>query len=68
MAEWPRFHKGSYHLFGHIHNERKSDSFRYYQNNSRMLNAGVDINFYEPVQLNELMANNHIFRAEEEGI
>jgi Predicted phosphoesterase or phosphohydrolase len=67
MAEWPRSHKGSYHLFGHIHNERESDSFRYYQNNSRMLNAGVDINFYEPVQLNELMANNHIFRTEEAG-
>ena len=62
LAEWPRFFKGSYHLFGHIHNERESDSFLYYQNNTRKLNAGVDINFYEPVELNDLIANNDMFR------
>lgn len=67
MAEWPRYHKGSLHLFGHIHNRRDHDSFRYYQKNMRMLNVGVDVNYFAPVRLSELIANNNVFREEVQG-
>jgi calcineurin-like phosphoesterase family protein len=62
MAEWPRYFRGSLHIFGHIHNNRDCDAFRYYQNNQNMLNAGVDINHFTPVLLQQLIDNNHTFR------
>ncbi|TBL80842.1 metallophosphoesterase [Paenibacillus thalictri] len=62
MAEWPRYYKGSLHVFGHIHNNRDCDAFRYYGNNPNMLNAGVDINHFTPVGLQQLIANNEAFR------
>lgn len=67
MAEWPRFYKGSLHLFGHIHNNREGDAFRYYRRNPRMLNAGVEINGYTPVRLERLIENNDAFRKEQGG-
>ncbi|WP_150272887.1 metallophosphoesterase family protein [Paenibacillus tepidiphilus] len=64
LAEWPGFHRNSLHIFGHIHNTREGDAFRYYQGNTRMLNAGVDINHYAPVRLQELIDNNEKWRRE----
>jgi len=67
MAEWPRYYRGSLHIFGHIHNNRNCDAFRYYQHTPNMLNAGVDINHFTPVGLQQLIENNHIFRQVEDN-
>lgn len=66
MAEWPRYYKGSLHIFGHIHNNRDCDAFRYYRKNFNMLNAGVDVNHFIPVDLQQLIVNNTFFRQSEE--
>ena len=60
MAEWHQYHRGSYHIHGHIHN-RKDDAF-YYLRDKNALNAGVDINHYMPVTFEELIINNKFFK------
>ena len=49
----------SWLIHGHIHNSRESDSYKYIKENLPCaLNAGVDINGFEPVTFDELLANN----------
>ena len=67
MVEWPRYYKGSLHIFGHIHNARGTHAFRFYQSSPNMFNAGVDINHFTPVTLNQLIANNAAFRRHNEN-
>lgn len=62
LAEWARYHQGSMHVFGHIHNNRNYPAFEFYRSQPNMLNAGVDINHFIPVSLNQLIANNEAFR------
>lgn len=62
MAEWPRFYRGSLHVFGHIHNNREGDAFHYYLQQPNMFNAGVEINHFVPVTLQQLKMNNKVFR------
>ena len=53
IEEWDGFFRGSYHLYGHVHNSdnglRKID---------RRYNVGVDINDFEPKTLDELIERN----------
>lgn len=61
----------SWLIHGHIHNWRDIDSFRYIQEKLPCaLNAGVDINQYEPVSFEELLANNNAWygRKAEEAV
>lgn len=44
-------------IHGHLHNTKK-EIFRILQDLPRVLNAGVDINGYRPVTLQELIENN----------
>jgi calcineurin-like phosphoesterase family protein len=62
MAEWHQFHRGSFHIHGHLHN-RKDDTFHYLKNLENALNAGVDVNNYMPVTFEELVENNKLFKA-----
>lgn len=62
IGEWARYYQGSIHIFGHIHNSTHSPVFRQYLGEERMLNAGVDINYFFPVTLAGLISNNHEFR------
>jgi len=60
--------EGDYLIYGHIHNhtdERITDKpmWDYIMTRDNMLNAGVEINNYEPVTFNELLENNRIFKA-----
>ena len=51
IEEWNGYHKGSYHLFGHVHNNEenlKVIDIRF--------NVGMDVNNYVPVTLDELIA------------
>ena len=63
IAEWNGFHKGSWHIYGHIHN-RKTDTYEIMKKRGRALNAGCMINGYMPVTFSELVQNNKMFQKE----
>lgn len=54
--------KLGYLIHGHIHN-RVSDEYRQLYLNFNALNAGVDINSFEPVTFGELVINNMNFKS-----
>lgn len=51
-------------IHGHIHNQR-NHAYEILKTLPRVLNAGVDINFYRPVLLDELVENNRKYYSEE---
>lgn len=55
--------KNTYMLHGHIHADTDSDFFPLLANRERILNAGVDLNNYTPVTLEELLLNNRGHKA-----
>ena len=57
FAEWPYYQRNTYHIYGHIHNDR-GETFQFMSKKERALNAGCMINHYEPVTLDELIKNN----------
>lgn len=67
MLEWNGSHRArdqktslSWLIHGHIHDTRKGDTFDYIKTYLPCaLNAGVDINHYEPVTFEELLKNNN---------
>ncbi|SCY79354.1 Calcineurin-like phosphoesterase superfamily protein [Lachnospiraceae bacterium XBB2008] len=61
IVEWNAYFKGSYHIYGHIHN-RRDEAFEIMKKKDHALNAGCMINNYTPVSLKELVRNNEIFR------
>ena len=61
MAEWNGFFRGSWHVYGHIHN-RKNDAYQVMSKMDHALNAGCMINNYMPVSFNELVKNNETFK------
>lgn len=63
IAEWNGFHKGHYHIYGHIHNKRE-DTYEFMRKRERALNAGCMINNYIPMTFQELVYNNDIFKAQ----
>ena len=56
--------KRTYMIHGHIHNDTSSDCWPLIRDRERLLNAGVDINGFEPVTLSELIENNKRFKEE----
>ena len=52
----------TYMIHGHIHNDTSSDFWPLIRDRERVLNAGVDINGFEPVTLEELIENNRLFK------
>ena len=56
--------KGSYMIHGHIHNNRDAFYFPMIRQMPNLLNAGVEINDYHPVKIEELIKNNEIFKSE----
>lgn len=68
MLEWrssreETSRKIGYHIHGHIHN-RVSEEYRQLFLNFNALNAGVDVNRFEPVTFEELVANNMQFKMD----
>jgi len=61
IIDWNGYHKGSYHIYGHIHN-RKDEAYEVMKTKDRALNAGCMINNYTPASFNELIYNNEIFK------
>ena len=60
MAEWSGYFRGSWHIYGHIHNA-KNPPYDYMKTNEKALNAGVDICNFEPVTFDELIKCNRDF-------
>lgn len=64
IAEWNKYNTGSWHIYGHIHNKR-GRAFEYMRKEERALNAGIMINHYVPVTMEQLIANNRAFKEQE---
>ncbi len=64
MMTWNGATKGSYLIYGHIHNNIQADYWSLLKIMPNALNAGVDINNFMPVTFNELSENNRIFKNE----
>lgn len=60
MLSYPQARRG-YMIYGHIHNNTGDDYWPLIMRRSRMFNAGVDVNGFEPVTFDELVANNAAF-------
>ena len=61
MLSYPQARRG-YMIYGHIHNNTGDDYWPLIMRRPRMLNAGVDVNGFEPVTFEELVTNNAKFR------
>ncbi len=61
---WYRKGKGAYHIYGHLHNEVKGEEIKILAMQQNALNACVEINQYEPCQIEELIINNTKFKNE----
>ncbi|MFV0439805.1 MAG: hydrolase [Lachnospirales bacterium] len=62
IADWNGRHKGSYHIYGHIHN-MKNEVSDFMNKLGNAYNAGCMINNYIPVTLNELIVNNKTYES-----
>ena len=60
MLSYPHARNG-YMVYGHIHNNVRDDYWPLIARRSRMLNAGVDVNNFEPVTFDEMIANARTF-------
>ena len=56
--------KKSYMIHGHIHANTDADFWPLIRCRENVLNAGVDMNGYQPVTFDELLENNRKFKAE----
>ncbi len=63
MAEWNGFYRGSYHIYGHIH-QRTDGAYQYMKQFDHALNAAACINHYIPCSLEELIRNNQLFKEQ----
>lgn len=62
ICEWNGYHKGHWHIYGHIHG-RREDTYQIMKTREKALNAGCVINEYVPVSFEELMENNRRFKC-----
>lgn len=63
LLTWKHRHS-SYMIHGHLHANTRDDFFPLIAARERMLNAGVDINDFQPVTFAELVENNARFKEQ----
>ncbi len=61
MMSWPHMAR-CYMVFGHIHGNTDAEYWPLIQRSDLMLNAGVDVNDFEPVTFDEMLNNNTRFK------
>lgn len=61
MLSWGGAARGALHVYAHIHNKKDGLAFETLKQMDNALNAGVEINNYRPVTLDELILNNRKF-------
>ena len=59
---WDHMEK-HYMIHGHMHNRKEEPFWSFIKGTPTLLNAGVDINNFEPVTLAELKENNRIYKG-----
>ena len=57
------YHKRGYMIHGHLHHGRGRD-YELLRQLPRVLNAGVDVNHFEPVTFEEMEANNLLYKGQ----
>jgi len=62
IAEWNGYFRGSWHIYGHIHNKQSNPAFAFLRTQERALNAGVEIIHYTPATFEELKMYNEVHR------
>lgn len=62
MMSWPGMSRNGHMIYGHIHNNVGADYWPLIAARDLMLNAGVDINGFSPVTLEEMIQNNRVFK------
>ena len=62
IAEWNAYFRGSWHVYGHIHNQ-KNETYEFMKTRRNCLNAGCMINNYTPASFRELVENNARFQG-----
>jgi calcineurin-like phosphoesterase family protein len=65
LLVWKASHRGSYHLYGHVHNTKHNcgeAQWELMKNSDHAFNVGVDVNNYMPVLFGEAIENNLSFR------
>lgn len=62
MMSWHKESK-NYMVYGHIHNDVDLDFFPLLASRERALNAGVDVNGFEPVTIDEMISRNNAFKG-----
>jgi calcineurin-like phosphoesterase family protein len=63
LIEWDGYIKGRYLVSGHIHNNITNNASKCMRMLDNAVNAGVDINDFMPVTLDEMIVHNQIFKA-----
>lgn len=63
IIEWEGYFRGSWLIYGHIHNNVSNNAFKCMSVENHALNAGVDITNFEPVTFEELKECNRLFKA-----
>ncbi len=53
IFRWDKCHYGSYHLYGHVHSNNKTNEFM--NSFGNCYNVGVDVNNYRPVEIEEVI-------------
>ncbi|MCL2605782.1 MAG: metallophosphoesterase family protein [Coriobacteriia bacterium] len=59
--------KSTFLVYGHIHNNTNDSYWPLLKTYDRALNAGVDINSFQPATFEELVVNNERWREEQNG-
>ena len=63
MAEWSGYFRGSWHIYGHIHNSTTGSAYQYMKTQDKALNAATDICGFMPVTFDELILCNERFKT-----
>ena len=62
LAEWNHSMRGSWHIYGHIHNNRNK-TYEFMRTLDHALNAGAPLNGYAPVPFDVLVDNNRKYNS-----
>ena len=58
ILEWDGYFHGTYHVYGHIHNNTGNELYSVLGQLKNAFNVGVDVNGFCPVTLSELIARS----------
>ena len=64
LMTWPGADRGGFMIYGHIHNNTNAQFWPIIVASPLLLNAGVDVNGFMPVTLDELIRNNVAFKEQ----